>query len=143
MSGFTVEYFADLQDSPAVALIDAYKSEIIEKGFSQGANSVYITPNAWTVAAMDGNKCIGFMLHVPYSAVDALWIEAAYVAPEYRRKGIHKAMFKRVVRQAEIEGVSSVQGAAHVNNIASISSMERQGRHVTGIIYSYDVKKEE
>lgn len=142
MSEIRIDYYADLRESPALPLVEDYKSEISRRGFGQSSKGVAVSENPWTVVAMDGDKCVGFALHFPYPSVNALWIEASYVDPDYRRRGIHKAMFERVVLQAKIEGCESVQSAAHVNNKESIASMKRQGREVFGLMFTYDVEKD-
>lgn len=141
MDKITVTHHSSLCESPAFILVDDYRKEMKEKGFDQGGD-VPVNGHSWAVVAMDGDRCVGFMAHAPYLPVKAIWIESAYVHPEYRRRGIHGMMFDRVVDQAKIEGLTSVQGATDVRNVASISSMEKQGREVFGLMYRYNIKKE-
>lgn len=138
-----IEYFDDLATSPALGLIAAFNHEMNVNGFDQGAGAGIINPNAWTVAAMDGDECIGFCAHVPFPEADCLWIQAAYVVPHRRGEGVHTDMFERVVYQAKLENVSSVQCGTHIKNSKARTAFEAQGRVPFGIMYRYDLKSAE
>lgn len=139
MREIEIRYFPDLAESPAKPLvIDAHK-ELAKAGLTQGETEPNVNKNAWVAAAFDGEECVGFIAHSPYFNVNAIWIEQAYVKPSHRRRGIHAMMFERVVAQARIEGLKSVQSGTHVNNEKSRASMEKQGRKVFGLFYKYDV----
>jgi GNAT superfamily N-acetyltransferase len=141
LNDIRIELYDDCQQSPALLLVAAYKDEIKRSGLGQGGDEVVVNLNSYTVAAMNGERCVGFILYAPYPAVNAMWIGDAYVDPDYRRKGIHGLMFNRVVEQARLNGFDSVQGATSVQNVASIASMEKQGRELFGVMYRYDVNK--
>lgn len=140
---YKIEYFDDLAQSPSLGLIDAFNHELKSKGLDQGGGATVINPNAWTVAAMDGDECIGFCAHMPFKEADCLWIQAAYVVPHRRGEGVHSAMFKRVVEQARLECVSSVQCATHIDNEGARAAFHKQGRVPFGIMYRYNVNGED
>lgn len=142
--GLELHIHDSLGGCPASHLVAEYDREIISSGFTQASNGFQHTDlNTWAIVAEHFGKVVGFMSIVPYEAVDALWISAAYVITGYRRKGVHSAMFDFAIQQAKNEGLSSVQSAVHVNNGASLAAQENQGRKVFGLMMTYPVDGDE
>ncbi len=56
-----------------------------------------------------------------------LWIQSVYVAPEYRGKGVYKAMYKKVKETAVAEGISTIRLYVDKTNLRAQSVYQRLG----------------
>lgn len=137
MNDIRIEFHPDFSASPAAHLAEPYEEEIRSRGFSQGGVGDMFNRLSWCSVAMDGSECVGFSAFFPLPSANALWVDAAYVLPEYRGRGIHAMLFSDVVRQARLEGVSSVQSGVHKDNANSLKSHQKQGREIFGYFTRY------
>lgn len=53
------------------------------------------------------------------------WIQSVYVLPEYRRRGIYKAMYDKVQEMAVAEGVSQIRLYVDKENISAQSVYQK------------------
>lgn len=72
-------------------------------------------------------KVMGFLSFRPYEDQKEMWIIMAYVKPEYRRQGLHKAMFDRLVEYCTEKGFFAINSGAAWTNSASIESQKKRG----------------
>ena len=56
-----------------------------------------------------------------------LWIQSVYVAPEYRGKGVYKAMYKKVKETAAAEGISTIRLYVDKTNLRAQSVYQKLG----------------
>lgn len=84
--------------------------------------------------AKDQEKYIGF-LHVGIrndyvegaSALPIAYVEAVYVKPEYRKKGIAKTLFKMAEDWAKLKGLQQIASDTSTNNATSIHFHKKSG----------------
>ena len=80
----------------------------------KGVESVLLddTKGRYVLAVIDGKPVASLMLTREWSDWNCcwyLWIQSVYVSPDYRKKGIFKAMYEEVLKLAKSEGVSQVR----------------------------------
>ena len=80
----------------------------------KGVNAAMSDPNKGTyvVAEADGKAVASLMLTREWSDWNNCWywwIQSVYVSPEYRRKGVYRAMYAKVKEMAAKEGVAQVR----------------------------------
>ena len=57
------------------------------------------------------------------------WIQSVYVAPEYRRKGVYKAMYLKVKDAAKENNVSQIRLYADKTNLSAQKAYQSLGMH--------------
>lgn len=136
----TVKFFKNYGLSPGATMVQKMQLELLAKGFAQPE----MIQSGWdepALIAYEDETPVGVMVYRPLS-YRAVWaIMHAYVEPEHRRKGIHTLLFETLVRRAKLSGdVNVIESGAHVNNTASIRSMQKQGRVATIVHYDYRLR---
>jgi len=56
-----------------------------------------------------------------------LWIQSVYVAPDYRGRGVYKAMYSKVKETAEAEGISTIRLYVDKTNLRAQSVYQKLG----------------
>ncbi|NIR30521.1 MAG: N-acetyltransferase [Gammaproteobacteria bacterium] len=88
-----------------------------------------------TLVARQGARVCGWVALTPvsgrcvYGGVAELSI---YVASEYRRRGVGRALLDAVIAASEGEGIWSLQAGVFPENAASLRLLERRGFRVVG-----------
>ena len=111
---------SDLSYAPAIARFQvdmAMESEGYALDYERtlkGVESVLQddTKGRYVLAVIDGKPVASLMLTREWSDWNCcwyLWIQSVYVSPDYRKKGIFKAMYKEVLKLAKSEDVSQVR----------------------------------
>ena len=111
---------SDLSYAPAIARFQvdmAMESEGYALDYERtlkGVGSVLQDDNKgrYILAFIDGKPVASLMITREWSDWNCcwyLWIQSVYVSPDYRKKGIYKAMYEEVLRLAKSEGVSQVR----------------------------------
>jgi len=79
------------------------------------------------------NNILGYMkfYETEYNAEECIWIEKAFVRPEYRKKGVYSKMYKRLRSEHTLPIMSGVLPT----NKNMIAIKEKQGAKVLSIIY--------
>lgn len=57
------------------------------------------------------------------------WIQSVYVMPEYRKKGVYKAMYTTLKDMARVNGVSQIRLYADRTNLAAQQVYKKLGMH--------------
>lgn len=69
-----------------------------------------------------------------------LWIQSVYVAPDYRGRGIYKAMYNKVKEIAEAEGISTIRLYVDKTNLRAQSVYQKLGMHKSHyLLYEEDI----
>ena len=55
------------------------------------------------------------------------WVQSVYILPEYRRRGIYRAMYGKVQEMAAAEGVSQIRLYVDKKNLAAQSVYQKLG----------------
>lgn len=63
-----------------------------------------------------------------------VWVEALYVTPEYRRRGIASALMVQAEKIAAVYGEETVFNYVHPNNHGMIAFLRRHGYTVLNLI---------
>jgi len=84
----------------------------------------------YVIAYADGKAIGSLMLTKEWSDwTDRwyLWIQSVYVTPEYRGKGVYKAMYNKVKETAEVEGISTIRLYVDKTNLRAQSVYQKLG----------------
>lgn len=84
----------------------------------------------YVLAVIDGQPVGSLMLTREWSDWNCcwyLWIQSVYVAPEYRRNGIFKSMYDKVLELAEAEGVTQVRLYVDKDNLKAQAVYQKLG----------------
>jgi ribosomal protein S18 acetylase RimI-like enzyme len=55
------------------------------------------------------------------------WIQSVYVVPEWRRKGVFRAMYNKIKAEAEAKGIAGLRLYVETNNIEAQKTYESLG----------------
>lgn len=62
---------------------------------------------------------------------DMWWVQSVYVHPEHRRKGVFRALYRHVVREAAARGVAAIRLYVEEHNHAAQHTYRGMGMRVT------------
>lgn len=132
---FSIDYETELGSGEVAKFLDEAKESV---GCKADLSEKYVA----YVARKDGVICAA-MAFTEFVENQQYWISLAFVRKEFRRKGLHTAMFERVANQAKSNGVPTIRNEVNLCNGASIAAMAKQGRKAFSTIYSYEVELED
>lgn len=127
-----------------IAQIPAMKAftELMELGLQDAT----ITAPAWDdnafVAIVD-ETVIGVLTWVQEDWCKTITVRLGWVHQEFRRQGIYRQLWQRLLDVARSKNVVAIRGGTHVNNIAMQKTMEKLGRQPKYLVYFYEVKEGE
>lgn len=68
------------------------------------------------------------------------WIQSVYVIPEYRGKGVYKAMYNKVKEAAKAENISQVRLYVDKTNFRAQKVYQKSGMHESHyLLYEEDI----
>ena len=87
----------------------------------------------WPVfaAKLDGVLCGCAVCRVEEPCV---WVESLYVLPEFRRRGVASALFRRAEEYAAAKGEDTLYNYVHPNNSGVIAFLRSRGYSVLNLI---------
>lgn len=91
------------------------------------------------VAYSEDDTPIGVLVWADQAWGNQISISLAYVLPDYRRMGVHTAMWLAIVDKARELKRPVISSSASIRNAASRASMASQGRGETGVSTVYHV----
>lgn len=133
-----VEHDSRLNDSPALVAALLAHADLYAKGWS---NAPQLNGSAEVLRYMVGDTVVGFLTWTPDQDEAVWWIEMAWTDPAHRLQGIHKALWKELVKLAQEHDIRRIDGGAHVENTAMNIVMRRENRRPSYQWYSYDVPR--
>lgn len=95
------------------------------------------------VVSRVGEQLVGAITYHYYEESKSLWATAAYVLPDWRRRGIFGLMFEELVKVAERRGAGRIEAGSLVSNAIFNKVAVASGMAVVGYTYSMDVVAEE
>lgn len=135
MKEFAIEYKTDMK-SPEMADFIRLSRETVLTSRAVGEFHVAY------VAVINGD-IVGAMIFTELQGLSEFWIDVSFILEEHRRKGIHTALFTKLVEHAENVGIKRIQCEVVNTNAASKAAMEAQGRKAFSTIYRYDTNQDE
>ncbi len=105
-----------------------------------GVRAVFDDPSrgSYLVAEIDGHVVGALMITFEWSDwrnAQYLWMQSVYVAPEHRRKGVFRSLYRHAEVLAHAEGRCGLRLYAHVHNEDALTTYRNLGmRH-----YGYQV----
>lgn len=137
-----VKFYKNAVSSPAWGMIPFAVAELVGEGLIGRYTHDQAHPNdAMFVAFDDDETPIGFIVYRPNALMAEWWIMLSYVDPSQRSQGVHTKLFEAVVERAKSKGdVLTIACGTHVNNIDAQTAFKRQGRVLTGFIYTFRVR---
>lgn len=103
-------------------------------------NSIPFNWQAFAICAYDGSKLIGIIHFSLDDNGTSYWVLLGYVKLVYRRRGIYRRLWRKLVEHARKNKVTRISGSTHVNNApmrAFYRDVGRAEKFVTGF---YKVK---
>lgn len=68
------------------------------------------------------------------------WIQSVYVKPEFRGKGVYKAMYETVKQEAKVEDISVVRLYVDKSNLRAQKAYQKLGMHESHyLLYEEDI----
>jgi len=131
------ELLTNMQRTPAVKLAVRGQLEIIESGHGDE-----ILMLQW-----DHNAILGWFDHEPVGVITfshtkwvrQLDIHIGYVVPEHRGRGVYRAMWDRLVEEAQAREALVIWGNTHVDNAVMRATARSLGRVERGVLLRFDV----
>jgi len=120
------------------------QAEIIKLGY----DDKYNLPIHWedeVISAIDvvTGKTIGIMTFNVHKWKSQLFIKIGFVLEQYRRNGIHTAMYEKAKAIARERAVNQISAGVHIDNVAMQQHVEKQGRMKAVIFYYEDINQED
>ncbi|QXV74137.1 GNAT family N-acetyltransferase protein [Rhizobium phage RHEph12] len=75
----------------------------------------------------DLTKVLGFLVAYDWRSVNT-YISVAYTLPEFRKLGIHTALFNALKDDCLKRNIHTIHSSVHANNVEAVAAMEKQGR---------------
>ncbi len=99
---------------------------------SNGVEAVFLNPSKghYYVAENDGVIVASLLITFEWSDWrnnDIWWFQSVYVDPSHRRKGIFRAMYQHVKKEAEKQGVPGLRLYVEINNVTACKTYESLG----------------
>ncbi len=141
-----IDLYENIGTSPAWQYVPEATDALLRAGLSSPRFTMPPQDEACLVACLPFKEgepytFLGFMAYRFIPSESSWWISLTYVVPEYRRKGVHTALFKTLEARALKRGdILSLQSGTHPNNTAAQRAFARQGRDLYYIAYKYDLK---
>ena len=114
---------------------------LFERGFgpSDGSSPWYYKDSA--VVARDGGNIVGFITYRYEKGEGTAWIMLGWVRDVYRRDGIYRKMWNKVVEALRKDGCKRIAGMTHINNEAMRAVYEKLGRVEKYISSYYNIEE--
>lgn len=132
-----IERYSTINYTPAVILATKGWLEANQKGIGESNASIHWEQSG--IVAFSEVLPVGVITWTNQPALGAFYIEQAYVEPEWRRRGVFRAMFADLVEQARERSVRLIRLGTHPRNEAC-SLYERMGGSVSAIFFQFEVQ---
>lgn len=105
-------------------------NELFAKGLSDGRLELHAGLSAIVGVAANGRDelAVGVMLYSIEPALKRMWVTLSYVEPEFRGRGIYRALWNALVAEAGTREIDVIEGATHVRNTGMRAVAQRLGR---------------
>ena len=124
-------------NTPCWKLLPVALAEIHALGYSSDTNHMPGFDEAVFYAENEVGP-VGFLTYKEWTV--GIWaIGTSWVAPEFRRAGIHTTLFNNLVERAKAKGIMKITTGTHVKNTRAREAFHKQGREPTYIHYEYRV----
>lgn len=127
-----------LANTPALKLAVAGWHELLQRDLC-GESGCLVAWDQHAIIANIDDKPIGVMTWFDNDWSNAVHVMIAYVLPEYRRQGVHRAMWKALVAKAQELNRPVIQSSVHISNMESRAAMIAEQRFTTGFNTSFRV----
>ncbi len=87
----------------------------------------------------DGDTVVAALCYEHQKFKKQTFIMAAYVEPEYRQRGMYRALWEDLVHRSSKAGMKTIAGGIAPGNKAMIAAAKSVGRKPQYIIYAADV----
>jgi RimJ/RimL family protein N-acetyltransferase len=136
-------HFVDgLNGSPALPLAIAGWAEMVEKNFGDGTLTVHADQKAFLAYAANGREMVpvGVMTFDLPDDAKRVWLLQGYVLPEFRGRGIYRALWERLIEHSIVElKARTIYSGTNVRNSAMRAVAKKLGRHEESVILRYDL----
>lgn len=136
-----IEMYNEVGTSPAWPLIRVAETELVKNGlaFHPVVSPAYNDP---VLVASEDGAILGFIIYRTDMVKSTWFIILAWVAPEFRKEGIHTKLFETLVARARVRGdIRAIESGTHINNYAAQAAFARQGRKAIAISYEFPIKE--
>lgn len=111
---------------------------LLEAGLCDPRDALVCASDGAVVARV-GDQVVGAITYRYYEDSRSLWACAAYVLPDWRRRGIFGLMFEEIVGVAGRRGAGRIEAGSLVTNQTFNRAAVRAGMAVVSHTYSMDV----
>ena len=119
-----IKYVAQIEGSPVVPYVARAWLALMKDG-QWDSNSVLVSPELQCVFALDGRRVVGCLtFHI--EDAEAV-VNIAYTSPDYRGRGVYKAMHERFVQEAKAQSARYVLNICYPSNTGIQETCKRLG----------------
>lgn len=114
-------------------------TELAAKGMNHPGN--FVSYNWKVLYAKIDYKVVGVIAFEFQELSNSYWICMSYVLPDYRRLGVHSALWKGLIDHCKQEKVERVYTSISIKNSSMLDVAKSQGRVPTSVNYVYELEK--
>lgn len=140
--GITCVHVEGLNDTPAALLAVAGWVDTVEHGFGDGSLNMNSGLKAVIGYAANGRDMIpAGVITWDKNGESSVWIYQSYVIPEFRGRGIYRAMWEALIDHVtkELPKVRTINSATHIRNAAMRAIAKQQGRSEEAVTLRFDI----
>lgn len=136
-----IAFFKQLNNTPALALAMRAWADVEERGLGDGSMTVYSNLNAMVGYAQNGRDMlpVGVITFEHQEHAGKIWIYSGFVLPEFRGRGIYRAMWNELVLKAMDLKAAKIEGATHMRNASMRAVAKKLERTESYVVLSFDV----
>lgn len=143
MSDVEVMHVDSLNGTPAARLAVQGWLDVAERGLGEAGDvlNMHWSQKAFVAVARNGMEHVpaGVLTYEMLDATNSMFLSQAYVAPEFRGRGVYTAMFDAVVAMAIELKAANIRLGTHVRNSAMRAIAQKHGGVETSIIVTFEV----
>lgn len=141
---------AQLKDAEAIAknnvslALDSENKEIdFEKTYSAVKDLIVNPEKGFYFVVKEKNEIIGELMITfewsDWNNYETWWIQSAYVKSDYRRKGVFKKLYDKVIEEAKSKKVGALKLYVHSQNEKAIEVYEKIGMNKKDYLF-YEIE---
>lgn len=137
-----IVYYDGINCTPALDLAMRGWADCTEKGLGDGTLNVYASLKAFVAYAPNGRDqvAVGVVTFDHLPTEKRVWLYQAYTLPEFRGRGIYRALWEKLVEHSiTVLKASSIQYGTHVRNTAMRAVAKKLGQYEESVVVRFDL----
>jgi GNAT superfamily N-acetyltransferase len=131
MMDFEIRHYQVVANTPALPLLVKGWAELLAVGHA--GDGVLVCWDHKAIVAFSADLPVGVMSWSDVEWQNQLYVHLAYVEPGFRRRGVHRLMFRALVEKARELKRPVIGGGYVIGNSGSSAVMEAEDRRRHGV----------